>query len=46
MNAIADFLGPKATFPIVVLVLLIAPIAVWHHVHVIVQVARALWRDR
>src|SRR5271166_5634802 len=40
-----SLIGPKATIPIIVLILLIAPIAVWHYVHVIVYVVRALFQN-
>jgi len=45
VHTILVWFGPKATLPIIVLVFLVAPVAVWHHVHVIVLVARTLWRS-
>lgn len=45
MHAVLAWFGPKATIPIVVLFFLIAPIAIWHHVHIIVLVVRAFWRN-
>jgi hypothetical protein len=45
MQAALSLLGPKTTAAIVLVVLVIAPIAVWHHAHVIARVVRALWRD-
>lgn len=39
---VASF-GPKATPAIVVLFFLIAPIAIWHHVHLIIHIVKT-WR--
>ena len=40
MRELLLFFGPKATLPIVALMFLIAPVAIWHHIHVIILVVR------
>jgi hypothetical protein len=44
MRAFAWLLGPKATPACVVLFLLIAPVAVWHHVHLVIHIWKT-WRE-
>jgi hypothetical protein len=45
LQEVVRLFGPKATVSIVVLVLLIAPVAIWHHVHVIICVVRVLCQN-
>ena len=40
MHALLAFFGPKATLPIVLLIFLIAPVAVWHYVHAVVATVK------
>lgn len=45
VRAVAALIGSKVTMPIAVVVLLVAAVAIWHHVHVIMHVVRALRRS-
>lgn len=40
MHGFLAFFGPKATLPIVVLMFLIVPVAIWHHVHVVLLIVK------
>ncbi len=42
MNAMIAFFGPKATLPTVILMFIIAPIAIWHHIHLVIHIVKAL----
>jgi len=41
MHGFLAFFGPKATLPTVVLMFLIVPVAIWHHVHWIILVVKS-----
>ena len=46
MHGLLSFFGPKATPAIVVLMFMIAPVAIWHHVHLVIHVVRSLRKER
>ena len=45
MNGFVTSFGPKATLPIVVLMFLIVPIAIWHHVHLVIHIVKT-WNEK
>jgi hypothetical protein len=45
MTAAIAFFGPKATTATVVLCMLIAPVAVWHHVHLVIEVIKHIRKE-
>jgi hypothetical protein len=46
MHAMLTFFGPKSTPAIVVLCMFIAPIALWHHVHLVIEVVKHIRKER
>jgi hypothetical protein len=45
MHAILTFFGPKATLPTVILFFIIAPIAIWHHVHLVIEIVKHIRKE-
>ena len=45
MTSIITFFGPKATLPMVFVIMSVAPIAVWHYAHVVKLVVESLLRE-
>lgn len=40
MHALLSFFGPKATPATLVLAMLIVPVAIWHHVHLVIHIVK------
>jgi len=46
MTTILAFFGPKAAPATVVLFFLIAPVAIWHHVHLVIHIVKVLREEK
>jgi hypothetical protein len=44
MHELVSFFGPKATLFTVILCFIIAPIAIWHHVYLVIHIWKN-WRE-
>jgi hypothetical protein len=46
LSRLLALFGPKATPGIVLCMLVIAPIAVWHHVHLVIHIVKSFREER
>lgn len=46
MHGLLAFFGPKATVYTVILFFLVAPVAIWHHVHLVIHIVKVLREEK